>query len=115
MQVAEGFDELDMINDAFVDDNNRPLQNIRIRHTQVLEDPFPDPPQLTDYIPEKSPEPEFAAEVHRRHSLLISPLSSDGSEQCISAIVRIHQMILCLQASSSPACPCQMPTVCTVS
>ena len=63
LKVTEGFDELEAINSAFVDGNNRPLQNIRIRHTVILEDPFPDPSQLADHIPEKSPEPEFASEV----------------------------------------------------
>jgi hypothetical protein len=32
-------------------------QNIRIRHTVVLDDPFDDPPQLAEHIPEQSPEP----------------------------------------------------------
>lgn len=44
---------------AFIDDAGRPLQNIRIRHTHILEDPFPDPPGLDPHIPEASPEPEF--------------------------------------------------------
>ena len=60
-QVSEGLEVLDAINEAIVDDKGRPLQNIRIRHTIVLEDPFPDPPQLADHIPEASPEPVFAA------------------------------------------------------
>lgn len=33
------------------------LQNIRIRHTIILDDPFEDPPQLAEHIPENSPEP----------------------------------------------------------
>ncbi|KAG1675768.1 hypothetical protein FOA52_012424 [Chlamydomonas sp. UWO 241] len=59
-QVAEGFDVLDRINDAFIDEGGRPLQNIRIRHAIVLDDPFDDPPELEEHIPEASPEPEFA-------------------------------------------------------
>ena len=47
------------INDAFVDGKGIPIQNIRIRHTIVLEDPFDDPKMLADHVPEKSPEPEF--------------------------------------------------------
>ena len=31
----------------------------RIRHTIVLDDPFDDPPQLEEHIPEQSPEPQF--------------------------------------------------------
>ena len=48
------------INEAFVDDAGVPIQNIRVRHTIVLEDPFPDPPALAEHVPEKSPEPAFA-------------------------------------------------------
>lgn len=45
-RVAEGLDVLAKINAAFVDEAHRPLKNIRIRHTILLDDPFPDPPGL---------------------------------------------------------------------
>lgn len=32
----------------------------RIRHTIVLDDPFPDPPMLAEHIPDASPAPQFA-------------------------------------------------------
>ena len=35
------------------------LQNIRIRHTIVLDDPFEDQAELAEHIPEASPEPQF--------------------------------------------------------
>ena len=60
-QVAEGFDVIDKLNEAFCDDAGRPFQNIRIRHTIVLDDPYEDPPQLDAHIPEQSPEPQFEA------------------------------------------------------
>lgn len=34
--VIEGLDTLDRINDAFLDKEGRPLQDIRIRHVEVL-------------------------------------------------------------------------------
>lgn len=62
--VIEGLDTLDRINDAFLDKEGRPLQDIRIRHIEVLgppessedprklltgvEDPYPDP---TNFLP----------------------------------------------------------------
>lgn len=52
--VGEGHDVLQKINEAFVDQDNRPFVNIRILHTVVLEDPFDDPPGLT--YPDQSPE-----------------------------------------------------------
>lgn len=53
--VSEGFDVLDVLNNALVDADGRPLQNIRIRHTYVLDDPFPDPAGLEELIPPDSP------------------------------------------------------------
>eukprot|EP00899_Mesostigma_viride_P002582 jgi/Mesvir1/12324/Mv00514-RA.1 len=54
-EVSEGLDVLDRINEAFVDEDNRPLMNIRIKHTLILDDPFDDPPGLDALIPEQSP------------------------------------------------------------
>lgn len=59
-EVAEGWDVLDAINDAPCDAAGRPLQNIRIRHTLVLEDPTPDPPSFGEHMPDGSPEPQYA-------------------------------------------------------
>ena len=56
--VVEGFDALERINDTFVDDRGRPLKDIRIRHTIVLDDPFADPPGLV--VPPESPPPSKA-------------------------------------------------------
>lgn len=41
-KVEEGLDILRRINDTYVDNNNRPQMNIRILHTFILHDPFPD-------------------------------------------------------------------------
>lgn len=57
-KVVEGFDALEKINDSFVDGKGRPLKDIRIRHTAVLDDPYDDPPGLVE--PEKSPLPSKA-------------------------------------------------------
>jgi len=57
-KVVEGFDVLENINDAFIDDQGRPLKDIRIRHTVILDDPFDDPPGLN--IPPESPLPTLA-------------------------------------------------------
>lgn len=56
--VVEGFDTLEKINSAFTNANGRPLKDIRIRHTVILEDPFPDPPGLV--VPDMSPAPTKA-------------------------------------------------------
>lgn len=53
--VAEGLDTLTKINESYVDDKGRPFKDIRIKHTYILDDPFDDPPQLAELIPENSP------------------------------------------------------------
>jgi peptidyl-prolyl cis-trans isomerase-like 4 len=57
-KVVEGFDVLERINEVFIDNNGRPLKDIRIRHTVVLDDPFDDPPGLI--VPSESPLPSKA-------------------------------------------------------
>jgi peptidyl-prolyl cis-trans isomerase-like 4 len=57
-RVVEGFDALQKINEAFIDERGRPLKDIRIRHTVILDDPFPDPPGLIE--PSSSPLPSKA-------------------------------------------------------
>lgn len=58
-RVVEGFDTLERINSAFADLAGRPLQDIRIRHTHILEEAdIPDPPGLS--VPPTSPLPTFA-------------------------------------------------------
>ncbi|XP_043537044.1 peptidyl-prolyl cis-trans isomerase-like 4 isoform X1 [Chiloscyllium plagiosum] len=54
-EVTEGMDVLMKINEAFVDKDFCPYQDIRITHTVILEDPFDDPAGLQ--IPDRSPEP----------------------------------------------------------
>lgn len=62
-EVAEGFETLTRINEAYADGKGRPFKNIRIKHTYILEDPFDDPPQLSEFIPEASPEGKPKDEV----------------------------------------------------
>jgi peptidyl-prolyl cis-trans isomerase-like 4 len=54
-EVVEGFDALEKVNTAFVDQSGRPLQDIRILHTVVLDDPYEDPPGFVE--PPSSPLP----------------------------------------------------------
>lgn len=54
-EVVEGHELLRKLNDAIVDENFRPYQDIRITHTVVLEDPFPNPRGFQ--MPARSPSP----------------------------------------------------------
>ncbi|KAL9087926.1 MAG: hypothetical protein Q9159_003368 [Coniocarpon cinnabarinum] len=58
-RVVEGFDTLEKINTAFLDHDGRPLKDIRIRHTIVLDEAgIPDPPGFAE--PPSSPVPTSA-------------------------------------------------------
>ncbi|TVY37202.1 Peptidyl-prolyl cis-trans isomerase-like [Lachnellula occidentalis] len=54
-KVVEGFDALEKINEAYCDEKGRPLVDVRIKHTVVLDDPYDDPPGLVE--PPESPLP----------------------------------------------------------
>lgn len=54
-EVAEGWEVLQKLNEALLDDAGRPLHDIRVRHTYVLHDPFDDPPGLEALLPPSSP------------------------------------------------------------
>ncbi|KAF2107629.1 cyclophilin-like domain-containing protein [Lophiotrema nucula] len=57
-EVVEGFDVLEKINAAFIDDAGRPLKDVRVLHTVVLDDPYDDPQGLV--APPQSPLPSKA-------------------------------------------------------
>ncbi|KAG5546831.1 hypothetical protein RHGRI_018861 [Rhododendron griersonianum] len=62
-EIAEGLETLQRINEAYVDNKSRPYKNIRIKHTYILDDPFEDPAQLAELIPDSSPEGKPKDEV----------------------------------------------------
>jgi len=57
-EVVEGFDVLDLLNEAICDDDHRPYKDIRITHTVILDDPFDDPSGFV--APDRSPSPSQA-------------------------------------------------------
>jgi len=57
-KVVEGFDVLEKLNNAIVDERGHPLVDIRINHTIILDDPYPDPEGLRE--PSSSPQPTKA-------------------------------------------------------
>lgn len=56
--VVEGLDTLEKLNDVFVDQEGRPFKDVRIRHVEILDDPFPDPEGLVvpDAAPTRAPD-----------------------------------------------------------
>lgn len=84
-KVVEGFDVLEKINTAFVDATGRPLKDIRILHTVVLDDPYDDPSGLVE--PSKSPLPSAAqlATVRIAHD---EDLEAENDEAALEAIRR---------------------------
>ena len=67
-QVAEGWDVLEAINDMPCDKDGRPLQNVRIHHTIILDDPTPPVPKLEEMYAaaiEASPERQISEDPSR--------------------------------------------------
>ena len=54
-EIAEGLSTLVTLNDLYCDDSGRPFQDVRILHTDILHDPYPDPVGLVQIIPATSP------------------------------------------------------------
>lgn len=57
-QVVEGLDIINKLNQTLTDEKHRPYQDIRISHTVVLDDPYPDPKEMQ--FPGESPKPTQA-------------------------------------------------------
>lgn len=57
-KVVEGFDALEKINETICDEKGRPMVDIRIKHTIILNDPYDDPAGLVE--PPESPLPSKA-------------------------------------------------------
>lgn len=55
-EVAEGFETLEVLNTLYCDEEYRPFQDVRIKHTYVLDDPFPVDTAVVAMIPPSSPE-----------------------------------------------------------
>ncbi|KAG5877498.1 hypothetical protein JTB14_028907 [Gonioctena quinquepunctata] len=54
-EVVEGYEILELINEVICDTDDRPYQDVRITHTVILDDPYPDPKKLS--VPSRSPSP----------------------------------------------------------
>lgn len=51
--MTEGLDVVAKLNEVLTDEKNRPYKDIRISHTVILDDPYPDPDEIE--FPEESP------------------------------------------------------------
>jgi peptidyl-prolyl cis-trans isomerase-like 4 len=71
-QVVEGFDALEKINTTFVDQSGRPLQDIRILHTVVLDDPYSNPTGLVEPPGSPVPSAEQLATVRIAHDEVLA-------------------------------------------
>lgn len=57
-EIVEGVEVLRLLNETIVDDKHRPYKDIRITHTVILDDPFPDPRGYKEPSRSPSPNPE---------------------------------------------------------
>jgi peptidyl-prolyl cis-trans isomerase-like 4 len=86
--VVEGFDVLEKTNTAFVDDAGRPLKDIRIRHTAVLDDPFPDPVGLVEPLTSPVPTPAQLATVRIADD---EELDEEADQEALEAVRRARE------------------------
>lgn len=77
-EIAEGLDVLEKINGLYCDPEGRPYQDVRILHTYILDDPFPDLLHLT--IPPGSPERTYPEEERVRRRLAYSETIEDDAD-----------------------------------
>ncbi|XP_024019144.1 peptidyl-prolyl cis-trans isomerase CYP59 [Morus notabilis] len=91
--LAEGVETLTRINEAYVDESARPYKNIRIKHTYILDDPFDDPPQLAELIPDASPEGRPKDEVDDDVRLEDDwvPMDEKLSTQELEEVIRVKE------------------------
>ena len=76
-EVTEGLDVIAKLNEIVTDEKNRPYQDIRITHTVVLHDPFPDPEEYR--YPDESPRP--TAETLASDYISVDETIEDGKKQ----------------------------------
>jgi peptidyl-prolyl cis-trans isomerase-like 4 len=86
--VVEGFDTLDKINTAYIDDQGQPLKDIRILHTVVLDDPYDDPSGLAE--PPESPVPS-AAQLATVRVAYDENLDEDNDPEALEKVRREHE------------------------
>ncbi|MCL7052107.1 hypothetical protein MKW94_029341 [Papaver nudicaule] len=62
-EIVEGLETLTRINEGYLDEKGKAYENIRIKHTYILDDPFDDPAELSRLILNMSLEGKPLAEV----------------------------------------------------
>jgi len=97
-KVVEGFDALEKINDAFCDDKGRPLVDIRIKHTVILDDPYDDPSGLVE--PPESPLPT-KAQLATVRIAEDDDLDANTDAETVEKLRRERECLVCLQAQPS--------------
>lgn len=75
-QVVEGLDVLQKINEAFVNEHNRPYVDMRITHTFILDDPFDDPQGFS--APTESPQRSIPEEETVSRGLTQADLANEN-------------------------------------
>ena len=86
-KVAEGLDVLDKINNVYCDKSGKPFQAIFIKHTHVIDDPFPDPVGLI--MPPASP--KQTADLNLAFDLALDKELKKKSEEEVKKETEHHE------------------------
>jgi len=89
-ELVEGAEVLDRLDEAFTDDRGRPLVDVRVTHTHVLDDPLGDPPSLPS--PPASPPPGRPGEERVPERLAASASSASASSAGGAAADTLEQL-----------------------
>ena len=89
-EVVEGLDILEKINKLYCDEDGRPYLDVRLLHTFILDDPFPDPPNLisSGLLGNKSPDRTFPEEEAVKRRLPYE------SEEAITGIHHLYVAVM---------------------
>ncbi|GLE11544.1 hypothetical protein PINS_up024019 [Pythium insidiosum] len=84
-----------------VDKDSRPYQDVRIKHTYILEDPFPDPPLLEvlrrrrrESAPKKRPWSEVIRDYKTGDSLCYAFIEFQDKRHCEEAYFKMNNVLL---------------------
>ncbi|KAJ1724983.1 Peptidyl-prolyl cis-trans isomerase-like 4 [Coemansia biformis] len=95
-RVAEGMDVVDQLSDAICDENKRPLCDILIRHTIILDDPFddiPGMPQRASSPPIPSASQQAGMRIEVGDQLSVAPTDDERQQRDMAARALTLEMI----------------------
>lgn len=91
-EVSEGLELIEKLSNIYVDDQNRPIQNIRIKHALVIDEgPFEDAEFDEKFIPSRSPSPARLSDGNIEDDVDLDKIVATMTEDQIIKQTEQHQ------------------------